>query len=354
MRLPRLRFHIRTLLLFVAIVALALVGQRIYLDGPEAHWLVLRLRYGDVETRRAAANDAWTLGDESIHNNFDYVFGFGNPPTPETQIRRRQRRTALLLPALARAAKDSDAICRARALVALHLRTVGGASEPGKVLARREILTAFRDVDPSVRAAAVRTLVVLTGPDRGAVIAALRSALDDPCWKVRHAAALELGTLGLEIPETQPVVASLLSPVLAGREDSRVRTGAAWALFFFGRDSRRQPPESGPDVIPPLLAALHDQDVDVRRTAAVILGQTSSQGRTLSAWDQRKDSIIPALKLAIADDDKATREDSALALFAFGMRDILIIKLIAQAASDPDRSEKAEFVSAMKAWQAER
>ena len=102
------------------------------------------------------------------------------------------------------------------------------------------------------------------------------------------------------------------------------------------------------------MAALKDQDVNVRRTAAVILGQTTSQSRTLSAWHERKGSIIPALKVAIADDDKATRENSALALFAFGSRDVFVIKLITQAACDPARAEKSEFVSALKVWEAGR
>jgi HEAT repeat protein len=353
MRLPRFRFHIRTLLCLVALVALALVGHRIYRAGPEAHWVVLKLRYGSVETRRAAANDAWNLGDEPIHNAFDYVFGLGNPPSSETRRARRQRQTALLLPALARAARDSDSICRARALVALHLHTVSGASEPAKALARGEILNAIRDADASVRLTAVRTLVGLTGLHRTAVIAALRSALADQSWEVRHAAALELGILGREIPETQPAVASILIPILAGPDDSRVRIGAAWALYFFGRDPAPQPPESGPDVVPALVAALQDRAVEVRRTAAVIFGRTRiNQGRALSLWDQRKDSIIPALKLAIADDDKETRENIALALFAFGSREIVIIKLIVQAAGDPARTtEKSEFASAKTDWE---
>jgi hypothetical protein len=52
MRLPRPRFRIRTLLLVVALVAFALVAQRAYRDGLETHWLLLKLRYGDVATRR--------------------------------------------------------------------------------------------------------------------------------------------------------------------------------------------------------------------------------------------------------------------------------------------------------------
>ena len=38
-----------------ALAALALVGQRVYRDGPETHWLLLKLRYGNVQARRSAA-----------------------------------------------------------------------------------------------------------------------------------------------------------------------------------------------------------------------------------------------------------------------------------------------------------
>jgi HEAT repeats len=354
MRLPRFRFHIRTLLLIVALVALTLVGQRIYLDGPEAHWLALMLRYGNVATRRAAADDARLMGGESIRDALDYVFRLGNPPAFETQNRRLQRRSDLLLPALAQAAKDSDAVCRARALIALHRNSVGGASESKKTFALHEILAGMGDADASVRAAAVGSLMGLADRDTGAVITALRTALADPSGGVRHAAALELGLLGGDIPATQPDVASILIPVLTGRDDSGVRIGAAWAMYFFGRDSRRRTSPVGPDVVPPLVAALHDRDVDVRRTAAVILGlRLQSRGRTISAWNLRRDSIIPALNVAITDSDQETRENSALALFTFGLREAVVIELIEQAARTPGRSQKPEFESALRELQSE-
>jgi hypothetical protein len=358
MRLPRLRLRLRTLLLLVALVALALIGQRIYHDGPEAHWLLLKLRYGNIEARRSAAVQArQSEGEAMFHNLVDSVLsGPANPQTSEARWRRRQRRAELLLPALNHAAKDPDANCRADALRALHFLASLHASESEKLLALRQILAATRDRDDSVRTAAAGSLAGLADRDTGAVINAIRSALADPSVVVRQAATRELGMLGVIVPATQPDAASILIPLLAGREDPRVRVKAAWGMCYFGVDHRRHPPGAGPDVVPALVAALHDPDVDVRRTAAVILGSTTfdARGRAISSWDRRKDSIIPALKAAIDDVDKAVREESALALFALGQRDLVIIELIEQAVRDPARSQKSGFESALKEWQVER
>ena len=103
--------------------------------------------------------------------------------------------------------------------------------------------------------------------------------------------------LGVIVPATQFDAASILIPLLASREESRVRVNAAWAICYFGKDRDRHPPGAGPDVVPALVAALHDPHVDVRRAVAVILGLTTfdPRGRRITAWDRRKDSIIPAL-----------------------------------------------------------
>ncbi len=356
MRLPRIRFRIRTLLLIVALSGLGLAGVRIYRDGIEAHWLVLKLRYGSVEARRAAAHDAW----ESERTAFALAVldsvGSG-PASPRTGASsgRSERRAALLIPALIRAAKDPDAGCRASALKSLdHMATLfGPASEQTLVL--RQILAATRDHDANVRATAVDSLVGLAQRDTTAVIDAFRSALNDPSVLVRREAASQLGVLGAIVPETRPDVASILIPLLASREDSRVRVPAAWGLCVFGRDHGRHPPGGGRDVVPALVAALHDTDVDVRRTAAFILSATrfGSHGETISAWNERRASILPALLAALSDDDTAMREESALAFFGFGQRNPRVIALIEQAAREPNRPWKARFDSALKEWEAD-
>lgn len=139
MRLPRFRFRIRTFLLLVALVALALVGQKIYRDGPETHWLLLRLRFGSVQARRSAAAQAFQgEGLAIFHELFGVAFsGSASPRTLEAVRLRRRRRAGLLLPALVRAAEDPDPGCRAEALRALGFVAALDASDSDKSLVLR-------------------------------------------------------------------------------------------------------------------------------------------------------------------------------------------------------------------------
>ena len=324
MRLPRFQLRVRTLLAVVALIALALVGQRIYHDGPEAHWLLLKLRHGNVEARRSAARDA--LESESrvvLHDMVDgFLKGVVNPRVAEQKWRRRRRRAELLFPALVQAAKDPDASCRGNAIEALGFLAGLYASETEKRQALRHILVATRDPKDSVRAAAVDSLASLADRDKEAVVAAPRLAMTDPSVDVRQKAAWELGSLGVLHPETQSDVAPILTRLLASREDPRVRSKAAWGMWYLGVDQRRHPPGSGPDVVPALVAALRDPAVEVRRTAARVLGSTATdiQARPISSWEQRKASIIPALEEALTDKSNVVREESARALFSLGQR----------------------------------
>ncbi len=353
MRLPKIRFRIRTLLLLVALVALGLFAHRIYRDGPEAHWLVLKLRYGNVAMRRSAALQA---RESEVRAMFLDLVARANRQTSNAQLRRRGRGAALLLAAVVHAAGDVDAECRANALRAVDVLACLYASESEKSLALRQILAATRDGDDSVRTAAVGCLAGLAERDTGAVLNAIESALKDRSVAVRETAARELGMLGGTVPATQSDAAAILIALLASREESRVRVKAAWAMCHFGADRRRHPPGAGPDVVPALVAALHDPHVDVRRAVTVILGLTTidPRGGRISAWDLRKDSITPALYAAISDDDKTVQEDAALALFVLGKRDVVVIELIEQAAGDPARSPKSEFESALEKWRRER
>ncbi|MDR3617813.1 MAG: HEAT repeat domain-containing protein [Paludisphaera borealis] len=297
MRLPRLRFRISTFLLAVALVPLVLVVYTLNRDGPEARWLLLKLRYGNVATRRSAAIEALqSEGQAKSRDMFDFIFpNPTNPRTLEAEQRGRRRRAELLLPALARAANDPDAACRAHSLHALGFLAALHASDFEKLLTLHQVLAATRDPDDSVRTAAVGALGGLAGPDTETVINALRSALADSSLEVRQKAVWELGFVGVSVPATQADVAAILIPLLASREESRVRVQAAWSMSFFGVDSFRHPPTTGPDVVPALVAALKDPDVEVCRATAVILGLTTSdaQGRKISKWEQRKAAISP-------------------------------------------------------------
>jgi|GEM_PF-6763694 len=357
MRLPRFHFRVRTLLALVVLIALALVGRRIYHDGPEAHWLLLKLRHGGVEARRSAAREARDReGKRMLHDLVGQVLS--GPATPQVTEQRRsraRRRAAILLPALVQATIDPDERCRANALEALGFLASFYGTKSEKRHALHHLLIATNDRNDSVRTAAVGSLAGLAEWDVEAVVAALRSALSDPSVEVRQTAARELGMLGVSQPKTQPEVARILEKVLASREDPRVRIKAAWGMCYFGVDQRRHPPGSGPDVVTVLIAALSDPEIEVRQAAAIILGSTTDiRGRPISSWARRKAMIIPALEAAIADNYAVVREESALALFSLGQRDLVAIELIEQAAHDPARSQKARFESALSEWQSEQ
>ncbi len=267
MRLTRFRLRVRTLLAIVAVVALAMVGLRIYRDGPESHWLLLKIRHGNAEARRSAAIQVRESEGKAIFRAMggQTFSGPANPQILEAEQRQRRRSVELLIPALAQAMNDPDATCRSAALKALTVLAGFEGSESEKSLALRLSIEAMRDREASVRKAAVDSLSGFADRDRRPVIDAIRSALADSSVEVRESAAWRLGFAGVTYPESQPEVASLLIPLLASKDDSRVRVNAAEGLSIFGVDRRRHPRGTGPDVVPALVAALRDPDVTVRQ-----------------------------------------------------------------------------------------
>jgi HEAT repeat protein len=354
MRLPR--FRLRTVILAIAIVALVLAGWKVVDDGPRTHWLLLKLRFGGVEARRSASDEIW----ESVRNGaFQDLFGgvFGTAPGPQLLAQHRhlwQRRAELIIPALIDAARDPDPGCRARALKALYAMVAFHGSDLQKNQALPLFLTATRDRDDAVRTAAVGSLSGLADRDLETVLETFRSVLADPSLEVRQMAIWELGMLGILHPATQPDVAPILTGILVSRRDPRERIKAAQILSVMGVDRRRHPPGTGPDVVPALVAALRDPELEVRREAARVLGHTTldAQARLISAWDSRRDAIIPALDAALAHDDVVMRQEAALALFGFGRREGVVLGLIEAAALDPSRKARSE--SAIEELRTER
>jgi hypothetical protein len=354
MRRPRVRISIRSLASLIAVVALLLVGWRVYREGPEAHWMLLKLRYGDVETRRAAAAEVHK--EEARFLLRAFFEDMSGPPNPQTlEVRHRHRRWAeLLLPALIRATKDPDPACRINALKASSSLATFYATELLKDRVFHLSLAAMHDPDESVRAAAMASVPGGLGRrDAETLIEAYRTALSDPAVAVRRAAAERLGMFAVGEPEIQADVATILMGVLASREDPGVRAKAISGLWVFGLDRRRGP--DCPDVVPALVATLRDPAVEVRRKAAEVLGRTTidTQCRPVSDWDLRKATILPAIERALMDEDRTMREEAALALFGLGRREPGLIELIEKGAGDTDRARQHRFAEAIAAWKEE-
>src|SRR5262249_14647525 len=154
----------------------------------------------------------------------------------------------LMLPAITNATNDPDTACRVQALGTLQVLALY-APESEKLLSLRRILEATRDGDDSVRTAALESLLFLGYRDTSAVVAALRTAVEDRSVDVRRMAARQLGRLSYFQPEIRSDAATILSGLLAGREESSVRTQAAWGLWWIGRGLKG----AAPDVVPALV-----------------------------------------------------------------------------------------------------
>jgi HEAT repeat protein len=148
------------------------------------------------------------------------------------------------------------------------------------------------------------------------ILAQLGKALKDEDAEVRAAAASNYGRLG---PKAKDSVSNLI--VAIKDEDAKVREAAASTFYFIG--------PSGEEAIPALLEAMrHDKVENVRSNAALSLAKVGGQAiphlvaalkdedaevRRLAAWslgehDPKRKELIPALQAASKDEDPNVRE----------------------------------------------
>jgi HEAT repeat protein len=344
MRRLRFRLTIRRLALLIVLVALGLLGWRVYREGSETHWLVLKLRYGNAQTRRATAKK---LHDQIAMGMLQSMFGIDplpvNPREREDYLDRRQERGDLLMAALLRAAADRDPGCRAMALNAAGALALLRPNDVRNSQVLRLALIALRDPEGVVRTAGIEQLLSLAQPSTA--LEAFKAALSDPAFEVRMMAIRQLGGLGYVARETQTEVAE----ILASEKDERVRVAVVWAMSMFGKDYNRD--TAGPDVVPSLLDALRDPEVKVRRVAAYNLSSTQTQ--TISAWTTRKDAIIPAARKAMKDTDEEVRDYAAVALFCLGERDPEMTPVLEEGTRSTNSNRSRRCREALDAWKAE-
>lgn len=355
MRPPRLRFRIRTLVLLVALIAIAMTEYRVYQDGLDAHLWLLKIHCGNVRVRQSAAREIRDVVDRSFFSSLWHNrVGSGRTPAFAEQHRRfLERRSALLLPALVDLSSDPDPGCRVEGLKSLAGLAVYHGSDSVKGEALRCVFTASRDGDERVRIAALGSFFGLVPSDASIVLNRFREALRDPSIELREAAAVQLGYLGLDHPQA---VAPILMSVISSEDDPGVRVIAVQSIGLFGVDDRGYSRGQCPDVVPALLAASRDPEVKIRQKAVSVLSLTRGRlptGLITSRWALRKPAILPVLGAALTDADEPTREGAALALFALGRRESAIIDIIERVANDADRRPKSDFEWALWRWNQE-
>jgi HEAT repeat protein len=92
------------------------------------------------------------------------------------------------------------------------------------------------------------------------------------------------------------------------------------------QDAIRALGQMGPAVVPALVAALNDENSDVRIGAADSLGRLGAEAK----------SAAPALKWAIKDPDKEVRRHATFALGILDPEDLSVIPLMIEALRDND------------------
>ena len=244
--IPRPRFRVRTLLVLVALSAVALWGAKIVQDGPSTRWQILKFRHGSPATRREILDELHT---QSVRGWFGGLFGLdnGNHLTGEAKKVEGRRRAALWIPALFEATEDADPRVRAAAIrtLAMVVYLHGTASEKNAALQR--VIRATADRDAVIREHAVHSLIDFTMESPTKVLPVLREALHDPVMPVRRQAVEGLRFVGIVHDAMRAEMASELARILGGRDHPEIRAKAAWGLGLFvatigtrpGRSSKR-------------------------------------------------------------------------------------------------------------------
>jgi len=196
---------------------------------------------------------------------------------------------AAAVPVLVESLRHEDPVVRtmaAQGLRMLQFRIHGEAAPPGAVDA---LLAALGDTDPHVRGAAADTLGWFRDPRAVEPLMAILQA--DPAAFPRDRAAVALGNLA-DSRAIDPLAAALQD------EDLRVRRMAALALGRFADESS----PGGRRAVEALIDALRDGDAQVRGSVALSLARSG---------DRR---AVKPLQALLNDEDEIVRRDAASAL----------------------------------------
>lgn len=201
---------------------------------------------------------------------------------------------------LNRAMSDDDSVVRwrsASAVTAVHAATVP------------QLLAAVTSNDPEVRCLAISSLRGLGANALAPFVQALR---DDDA-RMRQAAAVTLGQIGLGAIDAVPQLVTALADA-----DARVRAAAAFSLSTFGPHAM--------EAVPALRSALSDEVAAVRARAAFALGQIGPSARRAAE----------ELARLVSDPDVSVRRNVASALGGIGADTAVVVPALRHAMNDED------------------
>ena len=254
---------------------------------------------------------------------------------------------------LVSALRDPDAEVRAAA--AWSIGAASGGREPaGAEAALPRLAEVLRDEQETVRAAAARALGAL-GLTAKATAPALLAVLDDPRADVRAVAALALARMELSPGAVPSLVHSL------GSRDDYVRGFAAWSLGNLGPAAQ--------DAVPALVQALGvDDTASVAAAALARIGPAAAQAvpalaadlhgreagrrwraaRTLGRIGPLAEAAVPELRAALRDPNEAVRAHAARALGRIGAAARPAAADLQRATGDSDAGVRAEARQALE------
>lgn len=237
-----------------------------------------------------------------------------------------------------------SAFCMACAL-SIRAQAPATASQPRT---GAEIIAAFRDRNPEVRAAAQKTLMAA---DKALIAGILATGTNHRSREFSAAVVTRIGPKAvpalmelLDDPQAGPLAGRVLFQVAGGESSGRIpeflaclRTKPAVSRYCGDILVKLSGPKTASHAA--LLAkAFGDADVTVRTYAAVALGRMGPGART----------AVPALAKALTDESSAVRLQSAKALGGMGAAAKPAAEALKKAAADPVAEVSAEARRALR------
>ena len=270
-RIVRNRFGMKSVILFIALLAMVLGAWRFSRDQGPAHMYSRWLLENDDSRRFHAATELGAVTDETslVVRMLSTALLSDRASVVRAQSARSLGRIvnksqdgpamAAATGALAHALSDTDPTVRMAAADML------GQIAPEPELVTAPLLQATHDGDERVRGAAIAALGLIQKKawvDQREVRLAIIAAMNDPSLHVRE--------LGLYAFWATAEVSPKFSPTLLRDRDPRTRRATVQALARSATLAKR--------VVPGLTASLEDDDADVRAGAARALENAGLDG----------------------------------------------------------------------------
>ncbi len=234
------------------------------------------------------------------------------------------------IPTLIQCLEDKDSTIRSGAAVALG--TIGSDAKTAIPV----LITKLKDKDRFVRGASAKALAGI-GVKEDKTLSALQKALDDPDADFRMDVAEALAALD---PESQAALLAIIKVLQTDKEPGN-RGSAALQLGKI-KSTRIK------SAIPALIAALKDEDDDVRGNVAQTLGNICEEAAT----------VVPALIERLNQSELVSvRIQAAQALGEFGPEAKAAIPTLNRSLKDPDddvRVLAAQSLEQIKTWRTKR